>query len=261
MNAVEHLGKVVRLGKGEPKHDPRTLRMARYLTDLPPAPPVRRWSTIVQSWPMFLNDMIGDCTAASRGHLQICWAANNGSAWRPNDRQILEAYMGSSGYDPDVGDSTDNGDTMLSALNHWRKFGVGGHKIDAFVALDIHSRDHFKAAINLFGGVYLGVSLPESARNQATWKVSLAGTEASAERGSWGGHAVAALDYDDDGQDNDDGLWIVTWGGMQKITWRWMEAYVDEAYCVLSPDWADADGAPSGFDYDGLKADLSRVAS
>jgi hypothetical protein len=209
---------------------------------------------------MFMNDMIGDCTAASRGHLQLCWTSNNGRPVCPTDKQILEAYMGSSGYDPEV-PGTDNGDSMLSALTHWRKFGIGGRKIDAFVALDVTKREEFKAAINLFGGVYLGLALPRSAQNQATWSVSLAGSQGNAEPGSWGGHAVGAVDYDDDGRDDDDGLWIVTWGGLQKVSWRWMRAYVDEAYCVLSPDWADADGAPSGFAYDELNADLSAVAS
>ena len=261
MHSYEHLGRTVRLGKGPVKHDDRTLRLARYLRELPPAPPVRRWSTAVTSWPMFMNDLVGDCTCAAAAHMELAWSSNNGSPWRATDKQVLQAYMAVGGYDPEVGESTDNGANMLDLLNYWRRLGIGGKKIDAFVALDVKKREEFKAAINLFGAVYIGLDLPVSAQNQATWKVSVAGTQGDPSPGSWGGHAIAAFDYDDDGQDDDDGLWIATWGGLQKLTWRWLDGYASEAYACLSSNWADADGAPSGFAHDELKADLSAVAS
>lgn len=254
MHAFDHLGKTVRLGKGAPKEDPRTLRMARYLRALPPNPEERLWYGAVPAWPMFMNDIVGDCTCASLGHAEVCWNANNGSSWRPNDRQILEMYQAISGYDPDV-PGTDSGAQMLDALNHARRFGIGGRKIEAYVAIDHGNIDEFKTAINLFGGVYLGLSLPLSAQNQSEWKVSLAGTDGKAERGSWGGHAVFAVAY------NAAGVWIVTWAGLQFVTWRWLLAYCDEAYALLSADWADADGAPNDLDMAALRADLSAVAS
>ncbi len=253
MIAVEHLGKVVRLGKGEPKHDPRTFKLRTYLRELPPSPEERDWGKAVQSWPMFMNDMVGDCTCASLGHAGIAWNANNGSPWRPNDRQILEMYM-ALGYDPEV-PGTDNGAQMLDALNNVRKFGIGGRKlVDAYVAIG-KTVEEFKFSIDRLGGVYLGLALPESARNQAKWIVALAGTGGKAERNSWGGHAVFAVAY------NAHGIFIVTWAGLQFVSWRWLLAYCDEAYALLSPDWADADGAPNGFDYAALKADLSAVAA
>ncbi len=255
MHAYEHLGHTVRLGKGAPKQDDRTLRLAKYLRAVPPAPLVRRWSDAVPSWPMFANDVLGDCTCAALAHAMVCWNANNSSPWRPTDKQVVEAYMAVGGYDPEV-PGTDNGALMLDALNHARRLGIGGRKIDAFVALDVADDDQIKAAINLFGGVYFGLDLPQSAQNQATWSVSLAGTQGNAARGSWGGHAAFAVDYDEDLN-----LSIVTWGGLQQVSRRWRRGYGDEGYAILSRDWADADGAPNLFDYDALRADLAAVAA
>lgn len=255
MNAFEHLGRTVRLGKGAPKVDPRTRKLAHYWRTTRPAPPEERlWSQAVPAWPMFMNDIIGDCTCAALGHAMVCWNANNGSPWRPNDRQILEAYQAISGYDPEV-PGTDNGALMIDALNHARRFGIGGRKIDAYVAVDHFDVDDVKTAINLFGACYLGLGLPVSAQNQSEWVVALAGTQGNAERGSWGGHAVITVAYDAKG------AWIVTWGGLQFVSWRWLLGYADEAYAILSADWADFDGAPNGFDYAALKADLAAVAS
>ena len=105
-----------------------------------------------------------------------------------------------------------------------------------------------------FGGLYAGVALPVSAQRQTgwTWDVTSATPK---DFGSWGGHAIPIVAYDSAG------LTCVTWGTLQKMTWAFWDAYVDEAYACLTPDWIAADGkAPSGFDLASLQADLSLIA-
>ena len=125
-----------KLGKKPAHHDPRTLQMANYLEVLPPIPPAQDWTAKAASdWGMMLNDQLGDCTCAAIGHFIQGWTANAGpkEIVLP-DQTILKTYEAVAGYNPkDPG--SDRGAVELDVLRSWRKTGVGGYKIAAFVAL------------------------------------------------------------------------------------------------------------------------------
>ena len=108
------------------------------------------------------------------------------------------------------------------------------------------------AACWLFGGLYLGLSLPISAPIRQNWDFtgSLSGSHAP---GSWGGHAVDVVRYDANT------LTIVTWGALKKMTWAFADRYCDEAYCLLSKDFLKGTHAPNGFDLDAVNADLALI--
>lgn len=216
---------------------------------------------------MMANDTIGDCTCAAAGHMIECWTANLGDAFTPTNAQITTAYSAVSGYV--VGNSaTDNGAVELDVLNYWRKQGIGGHKIDAYAALDLNNGAHddersrqevqecVKQAIALFGGAYIGLALPLSAQQQTVWDVPslwsrLRNQDAP---GSWGGHAVPVLAYDASG------LTCITWGAKKRMTWEFFARYCDEAYAPLSCDWLNAQGNdPCGLDLAQLAADLAEI--
>ncbi len=250
---LQHHGGM-KLGKKPAKVDPRTLKMAAYLTaELPPAPaevPVPD----MRHLGMMLNDQLGDCTCAGAAHMVQAWTASNGAEYVISDADVLKAYEGSCGYNPsDPG--SDQGGVELDVLNYWRTTGVGGHKIAAFVALEPGNREHLKAACWLFGGCYLGVQLPVTAQNQIVWSLSIATGGPDAEPNSWGGHAVPIVGY------NETGPICITWGAPKQMTWSWFDVYCEEAYAVLSADWVqDGKPAPSGFDLAALQADLKAVA-
>ena len=56
-------------------------------------------------------------------------------------------------------------------------------------------------------------------------------------------------------------LYIVTWGALKPMSWGFYQAYMDEAYAVLSADWISKKlkKAPPGFDIKTLDADLSAL--
>lgn len=251
MSLVTHAG--MKLGKKAVKRDPRTLMMARYLTaELPPAPDAVVPPSIAST--MDLNDQLGDCTCAAMAHMVQAWTLANGSEVVPTNADVLAAYEGACGYNP-ADPSTDQGGVELDVLNYWRSVGIGGHKIAAFVALDPKSREHLKAACYLFGGCYLGVGLPITAQNQIVWSLDTGTGGNDAEPSSWGGHAVPILGY------NATGPICITWGAPKQITWEWFDFYTEEAYGVLSADWAmPGKAAPSGFDLAALQADLAAVS-
>jgi len=234
-----------KLGKLAVRHDPRTLRLAKYLPDVLPAfPPTCDWSSKVPAWNMLANDSVGDCTCASAGHMLMAWTANDSTEFVPTDSQIISAYSDITGYDPKTG-TNDNGAVELDVLNYWRKKGIAGKKIQAYVKLE-PGPDHLKAACWLFGGVYIGVSLPVEAQNQTVWDVT-----PGEKPGSWGGHAVPVVDY------NSTGPVVITWGEKKQMTWPAYNSWCDEAYAVLSLDWTGPDNlTPNGFDLVQLISDL-----
>jgi len=243
----------LKLGKKPAHHDPRTLQMANYL-QLPPIPPAQDWTAKAASnWGMMLNDKLGDCTCAAVGHIIQAWSANVGPTEIVlPDQTILKAYEAVGGYNPND-PSTDQGAVELNVLKYWRKTGVGGYKIDAFVALEPKNHQHVQAAVDLFGGAYIGLALPVSAQKQAVWSVPPGGPQGSGAPGSWGGHAVVIEAYDPQG------LTCITWGKKKRMTWAFWDAYCDEAYATLSELWAGTKPAPSGFDLAQLKTDLQAL--
>lgn len=213
----------------------------------PPAPPATvTWSTAVTSWPVDYNDVIGDCTIAAAAHLEQAWSANATplAPFNPTPAGILAAYEAVSGYAPSdpsnpQTNSTDLGAVVLNVLNYWQNTGICGQKIAGYAAVDVTDHQMVKTVIATFGGIYLGLRLPIAAQTSGlTWDIS--GGSAGVP-GSWGLHAVPALDYDDAG------LTVISWGEKIKMTWQAFDAWVDEAYAVVSPEFVNSSGIdPAG---------------
>jgi hypothetical protein len=201
---------------------------------------------------MFLNDTVGSCTIAGAGHAIQVWTANTGSEVTVPDSTILSYYEQWDGYVP--GDpSTDNGGVELDVLNDWRQQGLDGHQIKGYAAAAHSNLGEIRAAINLFGGVYIGLSLPVTAQSQDVWDLTSL-SDPNAEPGSWGGHCVFVVGYDADG------FTCITWGALKKMTNAFWVNYCDEAYALFGADWINTGGqAPSGFDAAQLTADLAAI--
>lgn len=244
------------LGKQPARDDKRTLKLENYLdlSALPPPPLECDWTAKVgPSWGMMGNDRIGDCAIVAPGHMMMAWTGNAGTLFRPTDAQIVTAYSAVSGYDPRTGQN-DNGCVLLDVLNYWRKTGIAGHKIGAYVKLRL--KDHAQAMLAnwLFGGLLVGVMLPLTAQGQDVWDVPPSGAVGRGAPGSWGGHAVNKEKHDAGGPV------AITWGAPKRMTWRFWDTYVDEIFCCISQDWLDSTGrAPNSLDMAALTADLAAI--
>lgn len=248
----------VKLGKLAPKLDPRTLKFAKYATaELPAAPDTLDLSTKVATFPMLANDQFGDCTCAAAGHMEEVWTSFT-TPYVPTDAEALDFYWATA--NPPVkpcppGGDGDTGRVELDVLKVWKGSGFGDEKrkISAFASVNVKNVTEVKQGAWLFGGLYIGVALPVSAQTQKVWDV-VADAGANGEAGSWGGHAINVVAYDDKT------VTVVTWGALLQMTWAFWNEYVDEAYAILTSEWIEANGdSPTGFDLASLQSDLADI--
>jgi hypothetical protein len=232
--------------------------------ELPPVPltaDVDR-ATQVTSWPMYLNDQLGDCTVAGAGHM---FAAMSVYAGNPeplfSDEVITATYSAVSGYVP--GDpSTDNGADMQTVLQYLKTTGMTDtagttHQVAGYALFSDPSAEMLLGQVlNLFGTVYVGIDCPQSAEQQFADGVPWTYVPGSA---AAGGHCIvlqhrypagAEVDIDE----------FVTWGALQRANFGFTGHYAAEAYAVVSQDWIDVNGTSiTGFDLQQLLADMDDV--
>lgn len=245
----------MKLGKLGPVDDPNTLQLSNYLNlnTLPAAPVQCVYGGDVSTWGMMDNNKICNCTCAAAGHLIMEWTATNGDMVTPTDQDIINAYAAITGYDPATG-ANDVGSGVKEVLDYWRKTGIAEHKILGYAALEPQNHQHIMQSVYLFGGCYVGLSLPTTAKTQLIWDVPPTGIQDDGAKGSWGGHVVPVIGYDANG------LTIVTWGAIKTMTWAFWNAYSDESYAIISMDFTTTKTAPNGFDLASLEQDLTELS-
>jgi len=240
--------KLGKLPKEEDRYG-RNLKLDKYLDrdKVPRLPLSQAWSKRVGSWGTFLNDELKCCLVSMGGHAIQTWTANNARPVRVSDADIEKAYSAISGYVPGRPE-TDQGATMLAMMKHWRTYGVGDHKILAF--LEFNPRDHFSLmwSIRVAGGACLGLMLPRSAEGESFWHST------SDRPGSWGGHGFWMPDYDLHRRKGP------TWGYLKGMSPEFVDRYSDEGYVPISEEWTGDDlVAPNGLRLDEVLADLKLV--
>ena len=239
----------MKLGKNPATFDRRTLKLSAYLDTpkLPPLPPESNWFKKVSQFNMGGNDTYGDCVVCGAAHMMQTWTANAGrhEVITP-DKTIVDAYLKITG-------GQDTGLNMLDFLNHWRQVGIFGNKIGAFVSVNPRKVTQMQYANWLFGGIFLGMELPEAWQGAKVWDAGPLGPSGRYEPGSWGGHCVAA------GKASPTGYVVSTWGMEMPVTAAGM-MYADEAYAIISLEWFDVNHkTPTGLAWKDLLADLKAV--
>lgn len=186
-------------------------------------------------WGMDGNDRVGDCTIATVDHTVKAWRAAAGNPdIASTTAECIAAYSAITGYDPADPD-TDQGAVMQNVNNYWRKHGVALagalDKTLLFAEVDHTASALVEWSIEQFGSVQLGIDFPASAMDQFD-----AGKPWDVVRGSRieGGHAIPAVGYDGTY------IYVVTWGQVQRMTWGFFNAYVEEAWIALSADFVNA---------------------
>jgi hypothetical protein len=208
------------------------------------------WYTRVASWPMYLNDQIGDCTEAMVGHLiENSSTYGAGSTVQIADSDVLSAYERVSGYNPDD-PSTDKGAVLQAVYGDWQKNGVGGHKATVFAQVDHTNTDQVKQAVEEFGAVGLGIvvtqDMMDAFHGGQPWT--------TADGQQLGGHAVPVVGYDAQN------AYVVTWAKVQPMTWECFAKVTEESWVAILPEWLNSKGVdPEGVDLQGLGQAFSQL--
>jgi hypothetical protein len=240
------------LGKKPAKFNPYALRMAKYV-DKTYVPPAFADNTPAgfTAWGMMMNDTLGDCTIAGLGHSMQVFT--DGKLTLPDS--IIESYYSKwCGYVPG-NPATDQGGVEVDVLNDWKGSSFDGHILEGYVDPQPQNWGHVAHSIAEFGGVYIGLSLPNSAMEQfqagQVWDV------VTNDGGIAGGHAVFCPAYhtEDPTYNKETTITCITWGAKQKMTMAFWEKYTDESHTLLAASWQ-----PAGVNLVALRADLAFMA-
>jgi hypothetical protein len=127
------------------------------------------------------------------------------------------------------------------------------HKIGAYLQLDQSDLNEVLMAAYLFSAVGIGINFPLSAINQFNqgepWTVV---KDSEIE----GGHYVPIVGYDEQY------LYCVTWGQIQKMDIEFFKAYCEEVWAILSTEFLNGQIlSPEGFNLTQLQADLAAITN
>jgi hypothetical protein len=224
-NIQYHLGKL----PAQPARPHLKLQTALVNIPLPAPPETVDWHSAIPDWPVYGNNIYGCCVWSAIGHeIQQKTQYATGDDVQVTTADLLTGYSVVTGFNPND-PRTDNGTYVQDALKYWRTQGIGGaHRIILYAEVQVGDLNEVKQAVQLFGDLHIGFSFPESAmsqfNNRQPWTVVPGSTIE-------GGHAVTVVGYDTEY------LYVVTWGAVQRMSWAFFQAYCDEAWCVLTPEW------------------------
>lgn len=243
--------------------DPRNLKLADYLdlAALPDPIPDSIDYTDGLTFPMFGNDTIGDCVPAAMAHQEQADSALTGREVTITDTDVIAAYSAIGGYVPG-NPATDQGCDPQVALKYWQQTGIAGNKIGAYVSVDPTNDTLVKAALYLFGGLFIGIDLPKSAQSQSStagvWDVVGDGKTGDSEPGSWGGHMICGLKR----LPGNAPYGVVTWGYVQAMTPAFLATYsFQQVFAVIPTAWLNGQQqAPNGLKLAELQRDLAIVS-
>lgn len=187
------------------------------------------------SWGLWGNDWYGVCGPVSYGNLRkliTAWLAGTEQDVTQDDIFALYKLVNPS-FNPDTGAGDDGVDlqTMLElVLEHG--FGPEAEKPLAFAKVNAGDLDEVRAAIEIFGGVILGVNLQTAQEGQTDnggpWDYSRSG--------EWGGHATMGGRYADPAGTTQDRTGNVTWAELVDFTDAFAAHQLEEVWVVIFPE-------------------------
>lgn len=237
----------LKLGKLPAKEDPkgRTVRLRsilvkKYLPALPEAYDIDAALGGIDDSRMFANNEYGNCVIAARAHQTLRFEkGEQGRQIDIADQEVIDQYLIETG-------GGDWGLILLESLKSWRKNGwpVGdqNYTIYAFASVDWKSHTEVKHCIHLLHGINFGMRVYQKDMDQFNagepWHLT-------GDNGQFrGGHGVYACQYNTYiGRRiaptikvlgyNQFGIWCMTWGKKQFMTYDFWDARVDEAYGIV----------------------------
>ena len=223
---VNHGG--LRLGKRDPIEGKPALMLRAILSGKLPEVPAQVDHLGIGGWRMGLNNRYGTCVAVTWANERRLYSRLAGAEHYPDDSSIEALYRTQNPHFP----SDDNGMVISEALDYLRKTGgPDGVKALAFAKVDHTNPDEVKAAMAIFGAVWVGVQVSSANMDQFNSEQPWDYVKGSPIEG---GHSIIVGGYDSDGQGGDERF--VTWAAETAFTDAFWSRQVDEAWVVIWPE-------------------------
>lgn len=212
-----------------------------------PKPPSKVAVPDFPDWGMLGNDQYGDCGVAGLEHgLEADSIITKEHETFPDNARAVSYYLAYTG-------GVDSGVVLSDYLAYVRAHGYYGKTVSAFAPVAVHDVPTLQTAVYLYGFSYTGIvvtqSMQQAFTNHEPWT-----TELLNER-PLGGHCVPIVGYDDSY------VYVITWGGIQAITYSAWHQISSEAWAVISGEFVAAHGDGRGVAISALRADLNRLAA
>ncbi|HVN14608.1 MAG TPA: hypothetical protein VMT73_02620 [Anaerolineales bacterium] len=239
-----------KLGRRPPKNAP-ALRLATFLTGIIPDHPTSEdYLNKLQNWKMLGNDQYGDCVAVTWANTRRFVTAWLSTEDYPGMDQVIALYKTQNPNFP----SQDDGMDIQTCLEYLHNTGgPDGVKAVAFAKVDYTNLDEVKAALAVFGSVWLGVNVLKANMtefdNGQPWDYVPGSPDD-------GGHSVISGGYL--GASTDD-VRFITWAQETGFTDNFWNKQVEEAWVVIWPEHLGTVEFQQGVNLQQLAADYKEL--
>jgi hypothetical protein len=247
-------------GRRPPKNAP-ALRFASFLqSEVPAYPSGEDYLAVLSGWQMLGNDVAGDCNAVTWANMRRLVTATLATEYYPTQAQVWQFYQTQNpGFDPNgtqdasgPGSQDDQGMDIQTGLEYLHATGgPDGVQAVAFAKVDPTNMAEVKAALAIFGGLWLGIEVLDANQQQFAdgqpW-TDVAGSPID------GGHAILGGGYKTD-------IYFITWAEETSFAESFWDGVVqgtplvEEAWVVIWPEHLGTTGFEQGVDQAQLAAD------
>lgn len=238
----------------KPAKNAPALKLGPLLTGVVPAHPTVQdnLALLHGGWRMLGNDLAGDCVSVTWANFRrLMTAVLAGREVYPTLDQVWALYKTQNpnfdpNGDPNVngpGSPADGGMDIQTVLEYLVKVGgPDGVKALAFAKVDHTNVDEVKAAISIFGAVWVGCTVTSANENEfghgEPWDyVSSSPTQ--------GGHSIITGGFTSNSGGDEE---FITWAAETSFTDAFWSHQVDEAWVVIWPEHAGTAAFQQGID-------------
>lgn len=207
---------------------------------IPAHPPAADYLGTLSNWQMLGNDVAGDCVGVTWANVRRLVTSFAGAEDYPNQDEVWHIYKTQNpNFDPagssstnGPGSSADGGMDIQTLLEYLTTTGgPDGAKAVAFAKVNPKVPEQVKAAIDIFGYVWTGITVLEA--NMTDFNEGKPWDYHSTSQVD-GGHSVISGGYDGDNTGGDERF--ITWGKETSFTDTFWSHLVEEAWVVIWPE-------------------------
>jgi hypothetical protein len=240
----------LKFGRRSPSRTP-SIKFKSILKAMPDHPVSEDYLSQLSNWQMLGNDQYGDCVAVTWSNMRRFYSALLGENENyPNMDEVISIYKTQNPNFP----TDDNGMDIQTLLGYLIKNGgPDGVKPIAFASVDYTNLEEVKAALAIFGGIWLGVNVQNSNmddfNNGKPWDYH---DGDSIE----GGHSILAGGYL--GKSSDD-VRFITWAEETGFTDNFWKHLAEECWAVIWPESLGTKQFIQGIDLNQLALDYKSL--